>query len=181
MINLLPLEEKNILKLEEKWRLILLVGLLVLIFFLCLFLILYSIKIFVASEVETQELVIKTTGKEFENQETKDLKDKISSTNRDFLKLNDFFQESASLTEVSEKVSNTLSPGMYLTNFSYQKQVSGQGKKLEIVLSGFAPNTDTLFDFRKNLEKVFATKVDVGDSWIKPADFRFVFNITLNQ
>jgi Tfp pilus assembly protein PilN len=181
MINLLPLEEKNILKSEEKWRLIVLVGILVLIFFLCLLLILYSIKIFVASEAEAQALVIETTGKEFENQETKDLKDKIASTNKNLSKLNDFFQESAHLTDVLEKVSDTLSPGMYLTNFTYQKQTTGQVKKLEVVLSGFAPNTDILFDFRKNLEKVFATKVDVGDSWIKPADFRFVFNVTLDQ
>jgi len=181
MINLLPLEDKKILKMEEKWRLVLLLGGLILSFFFCLILILYSIKIYVASEAESQKLVIETTGKEFEKPETKELMDKISSANKNFLKLNSFYQEPLYLTDVLEKVSNTLSPGMYLNNFSYQKQTSEQEEKFEVVLSGFAPNTDVLFDFRKNLEKVFSTKVDVGDSWIKPADFRFVFSVKVNK
>lgn len=181
MINLLPLEDKKTLKMEEQWRLVLLLGVLILSFFLCLILILYSIKIYVASEAEAQRLIIEITGKEFEKPETKELKDKISSANRNFLKLNSFYQKSVYLTDVLEKISNTLSSDMYLTNFSYQKQTSEQEEKFEVVLSGFAPNTDTLFNFRKNLEQVFSTKVDVGDSWIKPTGFRFVFSVNVNR
>jgi len=181
MINLLPSEEKKILETEEKWRLMLLIAILIMGFFLCLILILYSIKIYVAGKAESEKIILDVTRQEFEKPEIKEFKNEISVSNKTLIKLNNFFQEPLYLTDVLEKVSNTLSPGMYLTNFSYQKQNSQQEEDFKIVLSGFAPSTDVLFDFRKNIENIFSTEVDVGDSWIKPSDFRFTFEIIVKR
>lgn len=182
MINLLPLEEKKILKMEEKWRLVLLFGVLILIFSFCLILILYSIKIYVASEAEAQKVAIETTGKEFEKPETKELKEKISSANKSILDLNNFYQSQVYLTDTLEKVSSNLPLGTYITDFSCQKQVLEKTPIFIITFSGFAPDMDTLFELRKNLEKNFATKVDVNDeSWINPSKFRLSFEIKISK
>jgi hypothetical protein len=176
MINLLPLEEKNILKTEEKWRLILLLGILILFFFICLILILFSIKIYISSEVESQKATIEVEGKEFEKQEVKELREKISITNKKFSQLNNFYQNQVYLTKILERISGTLLPNMYLTNMSYEKETS------KIFLSGFAPNKEILFEFKKNLEETFSTKVDVDNqSWIKPTDFRITFKIEISK
>ena len=179
MINLLPVEEKNSLKMEEKWRLVLLLGILLLSFFLCLILILYSIKLYTTSTTESQNVAIEITKKEFEKTGTKELKDKISAANKNFQKLDIFYQRPLYISSVLEEISNNLPAGMYLRDFSSQRQISEKEETFNIIISGFAPSTDALFNFRKNLETAFSTKVEVGDSWIKPADFRFVFNIKI--
>ena len=178
MINLLPIEEKKILKTEEKWRMVLILGVLVLSFLFCLILILSSIKIYIADKVETQKFLVETERKESEKSEA--LKENISLVNQNLQKLNSFYQES-NLSDILEKISNTLSFGMYLNDFSYQKQSSEKEDSFDIVLSGFAPNLETLFEFRKSLEKNFSTEVDVGESVIKPQEFRSVFKIKVEK
>ena len=182
MINLLPLEEKKILETEEKWRLVLLLGILILSSLLCLILILYSIKIYVSSKAESQEATIEITGKEFEKPETKELKEKISAANKSIIDLNNFYQGQVYLTDTLEKVSSNLPLGTYITDFSCQKQVSEKDQIFRITFSGFAPDMDTLFELRKNLEKNFSTKVDVNEeSWINPSKFRLSFDIKINK
>lgn len=182
MINLLPLEEKKILKMEEKWRLVLLLGILILCSFLCLILILYSIKIYVSGKAESQKATIEITGKEFEKPETKELKEKISTANKSIIDLNNFYQGQVYLTDTLEKVSRNLPLGTYITDFSCQKQVLEKNQIFRITFSGFAPSMDTLFELRKNLEKNFSTKVDVKEeSWINPSEFRLSFEIKINK
>jgi hypothetical protein len=182
MINLLPTEEKKILKMEEKWRLILLLGILILSSFLCLILILYSIKIYASSKAESQKAAIEITGKEFEKPETKELKEKISAANKNIIDLNNFYQNQVYLTDTLEKISSNLPLGAYITTFSCQKQVLEKEQILRITLSGFAPDEDTLFKLGKNLEKNFSTKVTIiEESWINPSEFQLSFEIKINK
>jgi Na+-transporting methylmalonyl-CoA/oxaloacetate decarboxylase gamma subunit len=178
MINLLPIEEKKILKTEEKWRMVLILGVLVLSFLFCLILILSSIKIYIAGKVEAQKFLVEAERKEYEKSEA--LKEDIALVNQNLQKLNSFYQQSH-LSDTLEKISSTLSYGIYLNDFSYQKQSLEKEDNFDIVLSGFAPNLETLFEFRKSLEKNFSTEVDVGESVIKPQEFRFVFKIKVEK
>ena len=57
MINLLPKEHKEELKREEIFRLALILGTLSLLFFVCLALLLLSIRIYVAGEIQTQQIL----------------------------------------------------------------------------------------------------------------------------
>jgi len=180
MINLLPIEEKKILKTEEKWRMVLILGILVLSFLFCLILILSSIKIYIAGKVEAQKFLVETERKEFEKSEA--LKENILAANKNFQRLNSFYQEPIYLSDVLKKITDILSSGMYLTDFSYQKQSSEQEEIFNIVLSGFAPDRTTLFNFTKDIENNFSTKVDPEQSVIiKPQEFRLVFKITAKK
>jgi hypothetical protein len=182
MINFLPPEEKKILKMEERWRLTLILEILALFFFTCLILILFSIKIYVSGKAESQKVAIETEGKEFKNPETQKLKEKISAANKSIIDLNSFYQSQVYLTDTLEKVSSNLPLGTYITDFSCQRQVLEKDQIFRITLSGFAPDMDTLFELRKNLEKNFSTKVDVKEeSWIKPSEFQLSFEIKINK
>jgi len=182
MINLLPLEEKNILKMEEKWRLVLLLGILILSSFLCLILILYSIKIYGSSKVESQEINTEITRKESETPENKELKEKISAANKRIIDLNNFYQSQVYLTDTLEKISSNLPLGAYITNFSCQMQVLEKNQIFKITFSGFVPDEDTLFKLGKNLEKNFSTKVTVTEeSWINPSEFQLSFEVKINK
>jgi len=180
MINLLPIEEKKILKTEEKWRMVLILGVLVLSFLLCLILLLSSIKIYIAGKVEAQKFLVETERKE--DEKSKALKEDILGANKNFQKLNSFYQEPIYLSDALNKITNILSSGMYLSDFSCQKQSSDQEEIFNIVLSGFAPDRTTLFNFTKEIEKNFSTKVDPEQSIIiKPQEFRLVFKVTAKK
>jgi len=176
MINLLPAEEKKILKIEEKWRMVLILGVLTLSFFLCLILILASIKFYIGGQAEAQKSFIETKIKE--SQESEISKQNIIAANKEFQKLDNFYRQPIYLSNVLEKISSTLSQGMYLNDFSYQKQSSEKDDVFNIIISGFAPNLNSLVAFRNNLESTFSTEIiDIGESVIKPDAFRFSFQL----
>jgi len=174
MINLLPPEEKKILQIEENWKLVLILGSLILIFLICLILILFSIKFSISGKVQSQKIIIEMEEKDFKKAETQDFREKIISINKNLSKLNSFYQEQVPLTEILEKISELLTPEVYLTSLSYQKETS------KISLSGFAQTRETLFELKKNLEREFKEVYFPPQSWIKPTDidFQATFKIT---
>lgn len=167
MINLLPPQQKEELLKEERWKLSLILGILVLIFFLFLILILSSIKFSISGKIQSQKIILEMEEKEFKKAETEGFREKIVSINQNLSKLNSFYQEQTDLTEILEKISAILAPEMYLTNLSYQKEAS------KISLSGFAPNREVLFEFKKNLEKEFKEVYFPPENWVKPRDIDF--------
>jgi Tfp pilus assembly protein PilN len=175
MINLLPLEEKKFLETEKNWRLIIILGSLILMFLIYLILILSTIKLSMSGNLRSQQIMIDTEEKELKKPEIQDIQEKITSVNQNLSKLKNFYQEQVSLTDIFEKISKTLSPGMYLINLAYQKDAS------KFSLSGSAPNKETLFEFKKNLEKEFKEVSLSNQSWIDPANFQVTFKIENNQ
>ena len=174
MINLLPFEEKKFLETEKNWRLIIILGSLILMFLICLILILSAIKLSMSGNLRSQQIMIDTEEKELKKPEIQDIQEKIRSVNQNLSKLNTFYQEQVSLTDVFEKISKILSPGMYLNNLAYQKNAS------KFSLSGSAPNKETLFEFKKNLEQEFKEVSLSNQSWIDPANFQVTFRIANN-
>ncbi len=172
MINLLPIEEKKALQTEKKWKLILLTGILILSFFLCLILILAIIKLSISEKTQSQGFLVASKQKEFKTPEIAELRDKISLANKNLFKINNFYESQVYLTDILEKISATLSDRIQLTSFSYREEGS------IISLSGFAPDMDALSNFKNNLEENFATQVDVLlQSWTNPNNFQLTFKI----
>ncbi|MBZ9572049.1 PilN domain-containing protein [Patescibacteria group bacterium] len=176
MINLLPPKEKTDLIQEENWKLVLILGILVLISLFCLASILFAIKINISGKVEFQKTLVDREEKKFKTFEIEALREKITSANQDLSKLNSFYQSQTNLTEILEKISGVFPEGMYLNSLSYQKETS------QISLSGFAQNRETLFDFKKNLEKEKRVSEIYfpPQNWVKPTeiDFQVNFKIT---
>jgi len=145
MINLLSATEKEKLLLERNKRMAIILWFLLLFFLACSILILFSIKIYIQSQVKSQQYLLTEIKKEKNQSEIEDFKEEINSINLSLTKLNSFYQDRIYLSDILEKISETLPKELYLTNLSLIFPY--------VSLSGFAPTTETLLEFRENLEK----------------------------
>jgi len=167
MINLLPPQQKEELLEEEKYNLVLTLGILFLIFLISLILILFSIKIFISGEIEAQKILFLGEEKKFKESQIQNLEEKINISNQTFSKLNLFYQNQLNLTGILEKISGTLPPGTYLTTLNFNLA--------QISLSGFSSTREILLEFKKNLEqeKIFGEIYFPPSNWVKPTDIDF--------
>jgi len=188
MINLLPLQQKEELLEEEKYNLVLILGILFLIFFISLILILFSIKIFISGEVEVQKILLSAEEKRFKESQIQNLEEKINISNQTLSKLDLFYQNQLNLTEILEKTSETLPSGTYLTNLNFSLLTTpAEGKApqyvAQISVSGFSPTREILLEFKKNLEKEepFGEIYFPPSNWVKPIDIDFSVNFKIKR
>lgn len=176
MINLLPPEEKEILRQEKSWKLILILGILSLIFLISFALILFSIKIYLQSQLDFQKTLVKLEEERAKTFGIKNLQSEIAALNQNLSKLNSFYQRQISLTEILEKISKILPPEIYLNNFTYQRNT------LQISLSGFAPSRENLLEFKKKLEeeKSFKEVYFPPQNWLKTTNIDFFLTFKIN-
>ena len=183
-INLLPSKAKTELFEEEIKRLIIILGGLVLSFLISLTLILFSTEIYISAKVSSKRSQRDILEEQLGAPDIQNLKEKITKTNQDLSKLNSFYEGQIDLVEIFEKISEILLPNMYLTNFSYQKTTtqpppSEEKYIAQISLSGYAPNRETLLEFKKNLEKKFPNPYFPPQNWIKSKDIDFQVNFQI--
>lgn len=165
--NLLPPEIKKELFLEEIQRLILIFSILIFVFLISLTSILFGIKTYLKIRLNFYQNLVAEKEQQLKIKETKELREKINLANETLDKLNSFYQEQPDLIAIFEKISKFLSPNMYLTNFAYQKE------KKEVQISGFAPQSKDLLEFRQKLEKEFPNFYFPLQNWIKTTDIDF--------
>ena len=173
MINLLPPQYKAELKEEENWKLTLILSLLFLIFLVCLALILFSIKISISGQLEAQKTLLLYEEKKFEESQIQNLEEKITASNQAISELNSFYQSQISLTEILEKIFETLPSGVYLTTLDFNLD--------QFSLFGYSPTREILLEFKKNLEKeeLFEEIYFPPPNWVKPSDIDFSVNFKI--
>ena len=172
LTNLLPPRNKAELFEEEVKNLIIILGILILIFLFSLTLILFGIQNYVSGKIDLEKITFDMEKKKSEDSEIQNLRTKIISLNQVLSQLNSFYQEQNKLTKVFNKISETLPPQMYLTNFSYQKESN------LVSLSGFSPTQEILDNFKKNLEKEFSDVYFPLQNWVKSTDIDFQATFT---
>jgi Tfp pilus assembly protein PilN len=169
MINVLPPKEKEVLRIEENKKTILILEILGFIFLLCLVLILTSMKIYVSGQAEAARIIFEQEQKEFEVSEIKDFSEKIRLANEIFTNLASFYENQVKLTEVLEETSKIIPEGIQLTSLSYQKKTS------EVNFLGFSQDREILIEFKEKLEQGerFEKVYFPSSCWIKPTDIDF--------
>ena len=145
MINLLPPIEKEKLSMEKNRRIVIILWILLLFFLTSSILILFSIRTYIQAQVRSQQYLLTEAKKEKNQSEIENLKEEINSINLNLTKLNSFYQNGIYLSDILDKISKTLPKELYLTNLSLVFP--------SVSLSGFAPTTETLFEFKENLEQ----------------------------
>lgn len=178
MINLLPPFQKEEISREKRWKLILILGILLLSFFIYFSLILFSIAIFIDGEADAQKILFKQREEEFKNSKIKTLEEEGRSINEKLFRLNSFYRNQVNITELLERISNTLPVGTYLTNLSFVPQTQKEEKLITVNLSGFSPTREILLEFKKNLEKEKDFK-EINFSphnWVEQTDIDFSVN-----
>jgi len=177
MINLLPQKEKETLQQEETRKIVLILGILVLAFLTSLTLIFFAININVNSKLVEQKTIVQTEEERLKTEEIENLKKKIVSLNENLSKLGSFYSQHVYLTEVLEKISQLLPTGVYLINFSYQKNNS------QIALSGYSPTREALIEFKEQLEREnsFQQVFFPTSNWVKPKEINFTVTLKLTK
>ena len=173
MINLLPPQEKQELLQEEKYRLVLILCCLVLIFLISLSLILLSLKIHISGQSDSQRILVRATEKQFQSSQMQKLETEINLINKNLAKLDSFYQNQVSFAGVLEKISEIIPEGMYLTSLALNKK--------EVSLGGFSPSREILFEFKKRLEQesAFEEVYFPPASWVTPKDFTATFKLKI--
>lgn len=180
MINLLPPQQKKELLQGEKYKLILLLGILAILFLISLSLILISIKIYISGQVESQKILVDLEEKEFKKSGVQNFEKEISLINENLSKLSSFYENQPNFTELLEKISKILPEGMYFTAISL-KPISSSNK-FQISLSGYSPTRDILSELKKKLEAdpTFKEISFPPSNWVESQEIDFSATFKLN-
>lgn len=186
MINLLPSLEKRILQKEKHYKIVMILGIVFLSFLVCFCLILFSIKIFIAGQVQAEKILFEQTQKELGFSKTQDIERNIALANQNLFLLNSFYKNRTEITALLEEISGILPSGIYLTHFSLSfvpepkkekgKQEESEKKhKFQISISGFSPSREKLYELRQVLEaqEDFKEIYLPPFNWAKPTDVDF--------
>lgn len=166
MINLISPRYKKSLSQEKNVRVIT-----VLIFLLCaclvsLSLFLAFVLISIESRVVIEKELLRAVERDFTSSRESEIEEKVRSY-EDMVKLVSSRGGQRSMVDVFDVISNTLSHGMYLRNISYSNQAD------KISLSGFAPNRDSVTEFKRALEDSFINVSFPSSVWIQKTDIEF--------
>ncbi|MFH1462367.1 MAG: hypothetical protein ABIG08_01540 [bacterium] len=180
MINLLPPKNKEEILEEENWKLVLILAVVFFISLFCFALILFSIKSFISGEAEAQKISLEQTEKEFQGSQIQSLNGKIVSANQALSQLDSFYQTQRDSSAILERISKTISPGLYLNTLSLNFQAKDE-QGLGCSLSGFSPTREILLRFKENLEKEegFEGVNFPPTSWLEKTDINFSVNFKI--
>jgi len=176
MINLLPPEEKQNLSEIRQRKIVLILGLVVLVFFVSLGLILASMVVSVSSQVAAQKILLNQKEEEFRAADTQNLEKTITQINQSLLQLDHFYRQRPSLVDFLEKISNLLPEGIYLTSISVNPLKSKNENNLfQVYLSGHALSVEEVIKLNENLKKdgTISQIYFPGQTWLEKENFSF--------
>jgi len=183
MINLLPPSYKEELRGEEHFRLVLILGMLIVVFFICLSLALLAIRVYLAGEIEVQQILVESQSQD----DRRTRVDEIRNLNKDIVGVASFYKNKMLLSDVILRISAALPESVYITSLSYipvsSSKPSGGAKSSEvkIALQGFAPRTEDLLQIRTSLEQdpLFGNFNFPPSNWIRATNINFAFDFEL--
>jgi len=172
MINLLPPQQKNELVSEEKFRLSVIIGIVVISSLISLALILFALKFYFQGQLEFQNILLEQ--KISANPQIGELEKEIKNSNKIFSDLESFYKKEHSFTEVLGKISTTVPSGVNLNSLNVQPFEDKQYKN-KITLAGFAVTRNALLEFKKNLENdgMFGEISFPSSTWVEATDIAF--------
>lgn len=175
MINLLPPEQKQELLSEEKFRMVLILGIIITAFLVSFIFILISIKIFISAETEVQKINFEQKEKELGNTAFQEIENKITMANAVFSQLAVFYHKQKDVVVIFGKVFSALPSGVYLTNLSFNPVNS------QISIAGFSPSRESLLKLKEKLEKEnsFFDVYFPPTDWIEPININFSLNFKI--
>ena len=180
MINLLSSKNKEELLQEENWKVVMILGINILVIFVCFVFILYSINIFISGEINSQKIIYEQREKEFKTLPMQTLQQNLITFNEILSRLDSFYQHRFNATKILEEISETIPSEIYLTNLSINPKTVKE-KEVECILVGFSSAREDLLLFKENLEKkeIFEEVYFPPANWVKPTDinFRVTFKI----
>jgi len=163
MINLLPISEKVKRAQEKQFKIILIIGILVIAGLIVVILSFLSIKFYLYNQIELQEVLIDIKSKGSEN--VKELEGKVTDINEILLGFNQFYNDQVALSVFLDSFSDLLISGITLETFSYNHE--------QAVITGIASDLETAHEFREVLKKSFKEVDFVLPDWLQQGEINF--------
>ena len=182
MINLLPLEEKQKLSLENKKKLTTVLGIVVVVSLICFALILLSIKFYILTMADYQKDMLIQAEKKYPIKDFVSSESAVQKYNVTLAQIDSFYKKEIYFNQALESITNISSPnGLYLTNFSLNRDKNGI---IQVSLSGVSDTREDLLTFRTNIEadKDVKNSYFTPESWASPkkVNFSLTFEIDHN-
>lgn len=188
MINLLPPQYRQKLREEQRFRLVLLLGVILSIAFFALSVFLLVIQITLSNERLTQEVKLIS----FEERTTREdsILVEIKNQNSKLRNIEAFKKQRRALKEVVGEVASSLPQELYLLSFSYTPAIEVVKKADKVVktpaiiaVTGKAQTREQLLSFKDALQAdpFFAEVVFPPSNWVKPTDITFSFQAKLQD
>jgi hypothetical protein len=178
IINLLPPREKEALLLERVKNLIMVLGNMVLIAFVCLILILYWVKFYLLIQIVTQQSLLYGIENPGMQSDATILKNLIPHYNKIFPVVVKSYQNKIYFSDILNTISTIQRPqGLYFKNISLDGQKFEN--KVEVKILGFSSTRDNILLFKKKLEEQAGIEsiYFTPESWINPTNTDF--NLTI--
>ena len=186
MLNLLPPEQRNILKQEERFRLLLILGFSVIPFLFSFILLLGALWVYLGGTIYFYGSQAMSLEERFADKEETAKEVKKINTTLDAVA--NLYEGQVVVSSILEEIGGALSEKMYLNSFQYipeSKKTVGEEVEIippKVLVTGFSSTRDELFAFRQALQEseriVSASFPPVN--WIKPTDINFTFQANLN-
>lgn len=174
MINLLPPKDKEILLLERNKKVVSILGVSVIITLVCLWLILFSLKLHILGEVERQKTNSNTIEMMYQTQDIKNLRSTIINYNTLLTGVDRFYREQKDLHEVIKDILGIdVPPGVFLTTLTIDR-VQEVGDSF-VTMYGMSATRENLILFKSNIDKSPLIKniIFPASNWIKAKDINF--------
>ena len=175
MINLLPPQKKEEIKIENQLRIIILFGSRIIIALIILVLLAFSFNMYLKAQLSIRQALIQIEEKAIAPLEIEDIKKEIIEMNYLFSKINNFYKKQPNLTKILEQISFLLPSGVHLVNFSYKEMDS------QIILNGWARDRKSFLEFKKSLERQenFINLYSPISNLVEPKDINFYLRFTI--
>lgn len=173
MINLLPPQQKKELFYEERYKLLIILGISAVAFLLAFSLALFAVKIYISGKVQSYRIIASAM--------LQDEEGTITSANKKLENLSSFYANQPDPAGFLEKLSGVIPESAGLTSISlvFSKKDGGFSASLH----GFSPTREELLKFKKNLESEVKFK-DINfppANWVKPENIEFSVNLKVEK
>lgn len=152
----------------------LILGLVVLTFFVSLALVLFSVRIYVKAQAESVKFLVEAERTRLQSTQTAELREKITKGSQNISKLNSFYKNKVETTKILETIFQIVPKQISLTSLSWRREGV-------VAISGFSPTREVLFELRNNLQSEvrFSDINFPPQNFVKPTniDFQATFKV----
>jgi len=177
MINLLPPIEKERLRMEKVKRMVIVLWFLASFFLICLILVFFSIRIYIKSQLQTQQSIFSQARETDKKKAIEEFEARVGLMNLEIERIKNFYDSKVYFSDLAERISVVLPSGVYLNDISMDFV---QDKNIvKVSLNGFSPSRDALLELKENMEmeEDFQNVHFPQSDWVK--EFNIDFSIGL--
>ncbi|MDP3882576.1 MAG: hypothetical protein Q8Q48_00785 [Candidatus Staskawiczbacteria bacterium] len=178
MLNLLPPEEKIILKQEQNKRLLVVLAMEFLIFLTSILLVLLAVEFNILGEFVSQSFLLRQVQAEGQSSDSSRFEKEMMAYNKKLVVIDSFYKDRVFQGDALNTLLKVDRPsGLYFVKFSLQPQ---QPNRTKVIIAGVSDTRDNLLTFKNNVEAVKNIEnINFSpESWISQKNVNF--NLTLD-